>query len=191
MPARQLHRQPARPGAEPAAGRLKPEPAAWLIQARQPLTAAQVNGIRQRAESLGLSIETKNDNPSLSQLDAWATEAGILLALGVLAMTVGLVRSESAADLRVLTAVGATSRTRRGITAATAAGLGLLGAFTGTAVAYLAAAAFLKSQLSEHLNSAPALDILLILAGLPAVAAAGGWLLAGREPSGITRQPLE
>jgi putative ABC transport system permease protein len=171
--------------------RLKPQPGAWLIQARQPLTAAQVNGIRQRAESLGLSIETKNDNPSLSQLDTWATEAGILLALGVLAMTVGLVRSESAADLRVLTAVGATSKTRRGITAATAAGLGLLGAFTGTAVAYLAAAAFLKSQLSEHLNSVPALDLILILAGLPAVAAAGGWLLAGREPSGITRQPLE
>lgn len=171
--------------------RLKPQPGAWLIQARQPLTAAQVNGIRQRAESLGLSIETKNDNPSLSQLDAWATEAGILLALGVLAMTVGLVRSESAADLRVLTAVGATSKTRRGITAATAAGLGLLGALTGTAVAYLAAAAFLKSQLSEHLNSVPTLDLILILAGLPAVAAAGGWLFAGREPSGITRQPLE
>jgi putative ABC transport system permease protein len=171
--------------------RLKPQPAAWLIQTRQPLTAAQVNGIRQRAESFGLSIETKNDNPSLTQLDAWATEAGIILALGVLAMTVGLVRSESAADLRVLTAVGATSKTRRGITAATAAGLGMLGAFTGTAVAYLAAAAFLKSQLSEHLNSVPTLDLVLILAGLPAVAAAGGWLFAGREPSGITRQPLE
>lgn len=171
--------------------RLKPQTAAWLIQAGQPLTAAQVNGIRQRAASLGLSIETKNDNPSLSQLDTWATEAGIFLALGVLAMTVGLVRSESAADLRILTAVGATARTRRGITAATAAGLGLLGALTGTAVAYLAAAAFLKSQLGEHLNSVPALDLILILAGLPAVAAAGGWLFAGREPPGITRQPVE
>jgi len=171
--------------------RLRPQTAAWLIQAGQPLTAAQVNGIRQRAESLGLSIETKNDNPSLSELDAWATEAGIFLALGVLAMTVGLVRSESAADLRVLTAVGATSTTRRGITAATAAGLGLLGAVTGTAVAYLAAAAFLRSQLSERLNSVPALDLLLILAGLPAIAAAGGWLFAGREPSGVTRQPIE
>ena len=171
--------------------RLRPQTAAWLIQAGQPLTAAQVNGIRQRAESLGLSIETKNDNPSLSQLDAWATEAGILLALGVLAMTVGLVRSESVADLRVLTAVGATAKTRRGITAATAAGLGLLGALIGTAVACLAAAAFLKSQLSEHLNSVPTLDLILIIAGLPAIAAAGGWVFAGREPSGITRQPIE
>ena len=161
--------------------RLKPQTAAWLIQAWQPLTAAQVNGIRQRAESLGLTIETKNDNPSLSQLDAWATEAGILLALGVLAMTVGLVRGESAAELRLLTTVGATSRTRRDITAATAAGLGLLGALTGTAAACVAATAFLGGHLGEYRSSVPALDVLLILFGLPAIAAAGGWLLAGGE----------
>jgi putative ABC transport system permease protein len=166
-------------------------PAAWLIQTPQPLTAAQINGIRQRAEALGLSIQTKNDNPSLSQLDAWATGAGIVLALGVLALTVGLVRSETASDLRILTATGATGKTRRGITAATAAALGLLGALVGTAVAYLAALAYFRSQLSERLNHVPALDLILVLIGLPAIAAVGGWLLAGREPSGISSQPLE
>jgi putative ABC transport system permease protein len=170
---------------------LHPYPAAWLVQTRQPLTAAQINGIRQRAEALGLTIQTTNDNPSLSQLDAWATEAGILLALGVLALTVGLVRSETAADLRILTATGATSKTRRGITAATAAALGLLGALVGTAIAYLAALAYFRSQLSQRLDHVPALDLVLILAGLPAIAATGGWLFAGREPSGISRQSLE
>lgn len=170
---------------------LHPSPAAWLIQTPQPLTAVQVNGVRQRAQALGLAIQTKNDNPSLSQLDAWATEAGIALALGVLALTVGLVRSESAADLRILTATGATARTRRAITATTAAALGALGALTGTAIAYLAALAYFRSQLSERLNHVPALDLVLVLIALPAIAAAGGWLLAGREPSGITRQPLE
>jgi putative ABC transport system permease protein len=170
---------------------LHPYPAAWIIQTPQPLTAAQINGIRQRAEALGLTIQTKNDSPSLSQLDAWATEAGIILALGVLALTVGLVRSETAADLRILTATGATGKTRRAITATTAAALGMLGALVGTAVAYLAAAAYFRSQLSERLNHVPALDLILILIGLPAIAAAGGWLFAGREPSGITRQPLE
>jgi putative ABC transport system permease protein len=170
---------------------LHPDPAAWLVQARQPLTAAQINGIRQRAEALGLTIETKNDNPSLSQLDTWATAAGILLALGVLAMTVGLVRSETAADLRILTATGATSTTRRGITATTAAALGLLGAVVGTAVAYLAALAYFRSQLSGRLDHVPALDLILILAGLPALAATGGWVLAGREPPAIARQPAE
>ena len=171
--------------------RLHPYPAAWLIQARRPLTAAEINGARQRASALGLTIETKNDNPSLSQLDTWATTAGILLALGVLALTVGLVRSETAADLRILTATGATSRTRRSITSATAAGLGLLGALVGTSVAYLATLAYFRSQLSERLSHVPALDLILILAGLPAIAAAGGWLFAGREPSAIARQPIE
>ena len=35
------------------------------------------------------------------------------------------------------------------------------------------------------------IDYLLILAGLPLAATAGGWLLAGREPPVITRQPIE
>jgi putative ABC transport system permease protein len=170
---------------------LHPYPAAWLIQARQPLTAAEISGTRERAEALGLTIETKNDSPSLTQLQSWATTAGLLLALGVLAMTVGLVRGESAADLRILTATGATSRTRRGITAATAAGLGALGAVTGTAVAYLAAVAYFRSQLSERLEHLPALDLFLILVALPVIAACGGWLLAGREPSAIAGQPTE
>lgn len=31
----------------------------------------------------------------------------------------------------------------------------------------------------------------MILAGLPTVAAVSGWLLAGRAPADIARQPLE
>jgi len=31
----------------------------------------------------------------------------------------------------------------------------------------------------------------LILAGLPVIAAAAGWLVAGREPRAIYRQPME
>ena len=38
---------------------------------------------------------------------------GIALALGILAMSIGLIRSESARDLRTLTAAGAGSMTRR------------------------------------------------------------------------------
>ena len=132
-----------------------------------------------------------DDSPSLTQLESWATEAGLLLALGVLAMTVGLVRGETADDLRILTATGATGKTRRGITSATAAALGLLGALTGTAVAYLAAVAYFRSQLGERLDHLPAMDLVLILAGLPVIAAAGGWLMAGREPSAVAGQPVE
>jgi putative ABC transport system permease protein len=36
----------------------------------------------------------------------------------------------------------------------------------------------------------PPADVLVLLLGLPLAAAAGGWLLAGREPEVIARQPL-
>jgi putative ABC transport system permease protein len=170
---------------------LQMTPAAWLIQTQRPLTSAQINTARQTAAAAGMTIETKSDAPSLAQLRNYATAAGMLLALGVLAMTVGLIRSETASDLRTLTATGASSRTRRSITSATAGALGLLGALLGTAVAYLATAAFFRSQLSERMSHVPVLNLLLILVGLPAAAAAGGWLFAGREPPAIAHQPLE
>ncbi len=171
--------------------KLQLSPGGWLIQTPQSLSALQNNTARQIAAEAGTTIEVKNDAPSLSQLRNYATAAGILLALGVLAMTVGLIRSESAGELRTLTATGASSRTRRTITAATAGAIGLLGAILGTAVAYLGTVAFFRSQLSERMSHTPELDILLILVGLPLAASIGGWLLAGRQPAAITRQPIE
>jgi hypothetical protein len=37
----------------------------------------------------------------------------------------------------------------------------------------------------------PVRQLLIICVGMPVVAAVVGWLLAGREPSVISRQPLE
>jgi putative ABC transport system permease protein len=166
-------------------------PAGWLIQTAQPLNAAQVNAARQTAAAAGMTIETKSQAPSLSQLRNYATVAGILLALAVLAMTVGLIRSETAGDLRTLAANGASARTRRGITGATAGALGLLGALLGTAVAYITTIALFRSQLSERMGQVPVLDLVLVVVGLPVVATVGSWLLAGREPPAIARQPIE
>jgi putative ABC transport system permease protein len=165
--------------------------AAWLVQAAAPLTASQINNSRQIAAAAHMTIETKSDAPSLTALGTDATIAGILLALGILALTVGLIRSETAGDLRTLTAVGANRSTRRAITAATAAALGLAGAILGTSVAYLAATAFFRSQLTERMSNPPVLDLALVLVGLPAAAAIGGWLFAGREPGAIARQPID
>ena len=117
-----------------------------------------------------------------------------MLALGIVAMSVGLIRSETASDLRTLTATGASGWTRRTLTAVTAGALGLAGAVLGTAAAYLGAIAY---SFDNHLDglgelgSVPTWNLLVILVGLPLVAAAAGWLLAGREPSTIARQPLE
>ena len=77
------------------------------------------------------------------------------------------------------------------ITAATAAALGLLGAILGMAGALIAGLAWAHSSLSVMFGGLPLTDVLILLVGLPLIAAAGGWLLAGREPGAIARQPLD
>ena len=167
----------------------------WLIQTAQPLTATQISNARQAAATAGLTLESKNSQPSSSEITNWATVFGIVLALGILAMTLGLIRSETASDLRILSATGASSYTRRAITAATAGALGFLGALVGTVAAYVAAIAYSRGNandgLSSLINSVPARDLLIILVGMPLIAVVVGWLLSGRQPSAISLQPGE
>ena len=163
----------------------------WLIQAPASLTAAQINAARHLALAYGVTVETKSSAPGLGEFAGGATALGIVIAFGVLAASVGLIRSETARDLRTLTATGASPRTRRMITAATAAALGLLGAILGMAGALVAGLAWAHSSLSAMFGGLPLTDVLILLAGLPLVAAGGGWLLAGREPDVIARQPLD
>ena len=163
----------------------------WLIQAPAPLTAAQLSAVRQFGNANEVQVQTATYNPSLVDFTDGATALGIVIALSVLAMSVGLIRSEAAPDLRTLTATGASGMTRRTITAATAAALGLLGAILGTAGAVIAGMAWSHSGLTATAGGVPPSDILILLIGLPLVAAIGGWLFAGREPPAVARQPLE
>ena len=168
--------------------------AGWLIQTAHPLTTAQISSARLAAAAANMTVETRNSVPGLSEIINAATVFGIVLALGILAMAVGLIRSETASDLRTLAATGASGATRRTITAATAGGLGLLGAVLGTGCAYIAAIGFSRtSQLDglSTLSSIPLTNLLIILIGMPLFAAIVGWLLGGREPPGMARQPLE
>lgn len=163
----------------------------WLIQAPHALTSENINQARQLAIAAGVSVETKSGELGLTQISDGATVLGLVIALGVLVMTVGLIRSESMRDLRTLTATGAGGTTRRTITGATAGALGLLGAVLGTLAAAIAGVAWARSSLSVTFGDVPAADLIAILIGLPVVAALGGWLLGGRQPAVISRQPLE
>ena len=169
---------------------LKAVAAGWFIQTQSPLTTAQINSVRHAAAAAGVTIETRKKEASNAGLRDGATAVGLLVALGVLAMTVGLIRSETANDLRTLAATGATSITRRTITGATAGALALLGALLGTGGAYLALVAWHRSDL-HPLTRVPFLDLVVIIVGLPLLAITAGWLLAGREPASIAHQPLE
>jgi putative ABC transport system permease protein len=166
----------------------------WLIQAPHPPTAAQITDARRTAAAAGMTIETKSSTPSSAEILDWATVFGIAIALGILAMSLGLIRSETAGDLRTLAATGAGSVTRRMVTAATAFALALAGAVIGTIAAYVAAIGYAFDNpldgLSE-LTNIPVTNLLIILIGMPTVAGAVGMLLAGREPPGVAHQPLE
>jgi putative ABC transport system permease protein len=164
--------------------------AGWVVQTPQPLTSAQIGAARKLAAGVGVAIETTTSQQSVTRFRDQVTGVGMLVVLGVLAMTVGLIRSETAGDLRTLAATGATSTTRRTITGATAGALALLGALLGTAGAYVALVAWHRSNL-HPLRHVPFLNLLAIVVGLPLVAAVGGWLLAGREPPAIARRPLD
>ena len=165
-------------------------PVGWLIHAPQAVTAAQIDRAQQTAAAAGLNIESRPTGVDQTRLAAGFTAAGVAVALGVLAMTVGLIRGEAARDLRTLTAAGAGRRTRRALTAAAAGSLALCGAITGTVCAYLALLAWYHRDV-HWLADPPVLNLAAILAGLPVAAYVGGWLLAGREARMIARQPLE
>jgi putative ABC transport system permease protein len=167
----------------------------WLVQGTQPFTAAQISSAELAASTSQLSVEAKNDQPTSFAVIGWATIFGIVIALGVLGMSVGLVRSETASDLRTLAATGASSYTRRTLTAVTAGALGFLGALLGVLGGYIGMIGWLRSNSLNGgiaaLGNIPVADLLLILFGMPAFAAIVGWLFAGREPAAMAHQAIE
>ena len=103
------------------------------------------------------------------------------MALAILAMTVGLIRSESAGDLRTLTATGASGRTRRTLTAATAGALALLGALLGVAGAYLVLMATYYDDLG-YLGRVPAVPSSSSSLGVPLTAPRPAGFLPAASP---------
>ena len=75
-----------------------------------------------------------------------------MLALAILGMSVGLVRSEANRDLRTLSATGASGTTRRILVATTAGALGFTGALIGIAGGYLSAIGFASGNSLDRLS---------------------------------------
>ena len=168
----------------------------WMIESSSPITQSQLTNANSLAAAADLSIESKNDLPTSAEIVNWATVFGIALALGVLAMSVGLIRSETASELRTLTATGASSRTRRSLTAVTAGGLAFLGALLGTVAAYVGLVGWFRSNsleggVSDIIDHIPWGNLFLIVIAMPVVALIVGWVLAGRDPTGIATRPME
>jgi putative ABC transport system permease protein len=164
--------------------------AAWIVELPRPLTAAQLKSARAAAVSAGLAIEVRSQQDGLATLRTDATLIGGLLALAIVAMAVGLIRGESRRDILTLTATGASATTRRALTASTAAALAALGVLLAVCGAYTALIAAYRSDLGK-LAPLPLAHLLALIVGLPAIATAAGWLLAGKEPTSFARQALD
>ncbi len=172
------------------AGGFTAEPVGWLVETKRPLTSAQLVSARHRAAAAGITIESRTGpDQSLQELRDYSTLTGALVALGVLAMTVGLIRGETAGDLRTLAATGASGVTRRTLNATSAGALALLGGILGTATAYLALIAWHWHDVS-YLNKPPYANLAVLIFGLPAAAIVGAWLL-GRTPKSLGQRSLE
>ena len=92
----------------------------WLVETPKAMSSSELTAARVIATQYGLKIESRDDHGRLANIGFGAVAVGMLLALAILAMTVGLIRSESTGELRTLTATGATASTRRSISAVTA-----------------------------------------------------------------------
>jgi putative ABC transport system permease protein len=118
-----------------------------------------------------------------------------VIALGVLGMSVGLVRSETAGELRTLAATGASRSTRRTLTAVTAGALGFLGALLGTLGGYIGMIGWLRGNSLNGgigaLGNVPVNDLLIILVAMPVFAAMVGWVFSGRQPAAMAIRPME
>lgn len=165
-------------------------PAGWLLQGDQPIGGDLRRTIRDQAADAGLTVEFRDQQAALGTLRTGATAAGVLAALSVLALTLGLVRSEAGDQLRTLTAAGATSTFRRNLSAANASTLAATGVLLGTLVAYGGLAAGYADDLTS-LRPIPYVNLGIMLIGTPLLAGLAGWLLAGREPPTLKRTPVE
>ncbi|MEY2472495.1 MAG: putative transport system permease protein [Actinomycetota bacterium] len=162
----------------------------WMVATDRPLTKHDVRAARQAAADIGMIAEARDAQASLLATRTIATAAGVLVALALLAMTIGLIRSEAGRDMQTLVATGASSLTRRALTASTSASLALLGSILGIGGAYLGLGAIYLDRISD-LSHPPLPELVTLLVGLPLIAAAAGWLLSGREPVAIARHALD
>ena len=89
-----------------------------------------------------------------------------------------------------MAATGASSTVRRNLTAATAGALAVLGVVLGIAGAYLVMLGAYIGNLGD-LATVPFAHLAATAVGVPVLATAAGWLLAGREPPALARAALE
>ena len=151
---------------------------AWLLTSPAPLTGEQ-QALARQAAGHTLVVETTTPKESTASIRLVTGVGGGVVALSILAISLALLRSETGEERQVLAAVGAPLRTRRRITAATAALLAGTGAVLAIPTGYLALVGLLGNPTAGYGFVVPWETLAAVLFGLPLVATAGAWLFGG------------
>ena len=162
----------------------------WIVESAHPLTAAQRHAAHDAAVAAGLAVEVRTQDDGVTTLRTGATAVGALLALAIVAMAVGLVRGEAASEVRTLTATGAAPHAPSADGQHRRRSSRVPGVLLGTAGAYIALIAAFHTDLGQ-LTPVPLDNLVVLVVGIPVVATAAGWLLAGHEPTSFARQALD
>lgn len=152
--------------------------AGWAIHAPAPLTVSQRDQLR-RAAGATLIVETTVARESTRSVRMVAWLGGGVIAMSILAISLALLRSETAEERSVLAAVGAPLRTRRRITAATAALLSGAGVALAIPTGYLALIGLLGNPTAGYGFVVPWQTLAIVVPGVPLLATAGAWLFGG------------
>lgn len=176
------------PAAVEAAG-LESATVGWIVldPDGEPLTDEVRDRVRQEGGELGV-VELRDPPPTTVGVRASAALVAMVVGLVVLVAAVSLTRTESARDLRLLTAVGASPATRRWVGAATAALLASAGAALGVVLGALPQLTMLAGPGAARTPAVPWIELAVVLVAFPVLA--GLLLAAGRgadDPDELAR----
>lgn len=160
----------------------------WMLVIPAPIDTRTLAAL-QGAANDDVLIEVHQVRSARSSVVAITAVAGSALALAVLAMTVSLIRAESASQTRTLAAIGARRTTRRTISAVTAGLLALAAAILAIPTGYLALAVAMSDPDTNYPFVVPLVPLGIVLVAVPVIAVAGAWLLHGGEPPYLAKTP--
>ncbi|MGI9615257.1 MAG: FtsX-like permease family protein, partial [Acidimicrobiales bacterium] len=158
----------------------------WIVVADEPLQAADFEALRTAAGEQ-LAIEAPIEPAKRTPLRLVSTAVGVAIALGVVGAALTMLTAESAGNLRILQAIGASPATRRRISAATAALLAVAGASIAIPIGYLALVVLLADEFTDYRFVVPWPSLLMVTVVLPALAGALGWATSRGATTGLGR----
>lgn len=167
------------------------EATGWLVRLTGPVEPDQLALAQQAAERFGQTVTVETGPPAIDSaaIQIGATAGAGVLSLLIVGVGLALISQEARRDDSVLTVVGASPRVRRGLAAARAGTLTLLGGLLAVPAGLLpvwgltaASPAGATSQLALPVPSMVAVAVLV-----PALAAGAAWVLT--RPGTATLAP--